>query len=95
MAWVKVEGFWLEKAGLPETVIPATQRVSTPSTNDNMVQEGDIHSCCGFPKLPGELDIRRAGRWIAAGMVVWVITYYTTVADFFSKWSLRVRATTA
>jgi hypothetical protein len=45
-----------------------------------MIQQRNIHRRSGFPELAGELDIRSAGRWIAAGVVVRVITYNASSA---------------
>jgi hypothetical protein len=46
----------------PETVVPPSQRTSTSTSNDNMVQQSNIHCSCGLPELPHELDIRSAAR---------------------------------
>jgi hypothetical protein len=64
-----------KEPGFPEAVIPSTEGISSSSSDDNMIQERDIHCRCCLAELPGKLDIRSARRWIAAGVVVWVITY--------------------
>jgi hypothetical protein len=60
-----------KEPGFPEAVIPSTEGISSSSSDDNMIQERDIHCRCCLAELPGKLDIRSARRWV----VVWVITY--------------------
>jgi hypothetical protein len=45
-----------------------------------MIQQRYIHRSGCFSELSCKLDICCAGGWIAAGMVVWVITYSTIAA---------------
>ena len=60
----------------PKAVVASTKRVSPSATDDNVIQQRDIHCRSCLTKLPRKLYICCAWRWIPAGMVVWVITYY-------------------
>jgi hypothetical protein len=64
-----------KEASFSETVIPSTERICTAPTDDNMVQQRNIHRSRRLPQLPRKLNIRGAGRWISAGVVLWVNTY--------------------
>jgi len=65
----QVETF-LKKPCFPETVIPASQWVGTASSDDNMVQQRNIHRGRRLAKLARELDIGSIWRWIPTGVVV-------------------------
>src|SRR5580698_10088659 len=70
LVWVKVAVFWLEKAGLPETIVPSAERIGTSTANDNMIQQRDIHCRRRLSELPSELYVRRARTWVTTWMVM-------------------------
>ena len=51
----------LEESRLPEAVVSSAKGVSLTTAYDNMIQERNIYSRRGFPKLPHELEVRRTG----------------------------------
>jgi len=59
-----------EEPCFPKTIVAPTKRVSSSSTNDNMIQKRYIHGCGNLPKLSSELGIRGTWRGISAGVVV-------------------------
>ena len=60
----------LKEPCLPEAVVSSAQGICTSSSNDNMVQQRDIHRGRRLSELPCELYIRSAWTWVATWMVV-------------------------
>ena len=60
-----------------------------------MIEQADINRVGGFTELSSDLNIRRAGRWIAAGMIMHAKDRGSAVADRFPKHLARVGEATS
>jgi hypothetical protein len=49
----------------PKTIVPTSQGIGTSPTNDNMLQQRNIHRSGCFPELPCKLYVGSAWRWVA------------------------------
>ncbi len=60
----------LNEAGLAEGVESLALGIGFAIAHDNVVQEADVHDARGFAQLARDLNVGRAGRRVATGVIV-------------------------